>query len=293
MPQLLPESCLFNLVLCGSNHPSFSYLAQQAALLLDSFPCRLIALMVQADIEMPSNALKISIPTDKKQIAPYLLLPQLAADMPVILYWCQDLQCDKEILEALLPLSQLIVVEPGCSFDLPATAKMLLAIQKKVAVFDQSWIGCRGWRETLYRAFNSPYALEILQCIKQCSIHYNHALSPEWFNDTVQSHYLESWLKARLKWQDGKSLFTGEEISAIPPGEITKIELSQGDTFASLKRLANCDKLRCEIQTADSCPLPTSWPLFNLKRRTNFLKELLLPRPQDHYRQTLEMLASQ
>lgn len=245
---------------------------------------------------------------------PYLILPHIVTDLPVYLLWGQDATYDLEILPHLVKLADRLIFDAECTKNLKMFSEAILTKKKFLGLelTDINWALCSAWRDLLFQTFYDHEHLVQLMKSKKIEITYNDQKSNWIHQPEMQSIYLQAWVASRLKWQlKGMTLngaerqfnyeAAGNEVSVIlipkttpsaPPGGVTSFtaESVEGYSFA-LQRDAEQSRVSVHCSSPETCELPYTLQLPNLRRGSNFMNEVFYSPPSPHYFEVLELLS--
>ncbi len=145
------------------------------------------------------------------QSASTIIQPMLKPDLPVYLWWANDLPSDNAIFRSLISISNRVIIDSS-KFSLPEeqirTLSSLLQASPSCRLSDFNWSRLTIWRELVAQFFDvaeyRPYVANIEK------IEIEHAVAPSSEQPaTVQKETpnpiralaLAAWLKTRLGWQ--------------------------------------------------------------------------------------------
>jgi glucose-6-phosphate dehydrogenase assembly protein OpcA len=117
--------------------------------------------------------------------------PLVVTDMPTLLWsphghW--------EILSALLPLAQAILLDSVDEPDAASALDRALSLSDEAYVVDLAWLRSTPWRERIAAMFDPPWLRQELPRISKVTVRH-HAES------TVAAVLLLGWLGSRLGWE--------------------------------------------------------------------------------------------
>jgi len=145
------------------------------------------------------------------QSATTIIQPLLKPDLPIYLWWVNDLPSNQSIFQCLIDISDRVITDSS-RFSLPEerirTLSSLLQASPDCGLSDFNWSRITVWRELVAQFFDiaeyRPYMVNIEK------IEIEHAVaSPSEQSSTVQKEtsnpicalLLAAWLKTRLGWQ--------------------------------------------------------------------------------------------
>jgi len=259
---------------------------------------------------------QITIKVSGKPIerVPYLVAPNLVPDLPVYLFWGQDPTSDHVIFSALIKYASRLVFDSECTADLQAFSKNMLNDFKtrQLEVMDIHWALISGWRDVLKKVFNSESKVKQLQNCHEIAITYNDLQSEKFHHPKTQALYLACWLAAQLDWcydavesekqklilkfqNDQGSVnivFLSDKNTELQCGAVLSLAVQGGEENGyHLIRQESTRKVLVHITSGDTCLLPFTLPLPNLKLGFNFMKEIFYEKTSVHYENMLKILA--
>lgn len=145
------------------------------------------------------------------QSAPTIIQPLLKPDLPIYLWWVNDLPNNNSIFHRLINISNRAIVDSS-DFSLPEerirTLSSLLQASPNCALSDFNWSRMTVWRELVAQFFDvaeyRPYMVNIEK------IEIEHAVAPSSKQQSIATKnspnpicalLLAAWLKTRLGWQ--------------------------------------------------------------------------------------------
>jgi glucose-6-phosphate dehydrogenase assembly protein OpcA len=130
------------------------------------------------------------------------LVSLLIPDLPVFLYWRSFLASDRDLVERMAPLAQLLIVDSHASkndcVNRERLLELLTALPDKIAVRDLNWARLTAWRDLVAQFFDPPdlrrhaYEIEELEIVRDISAHGSIP---------TRTLLLTGWLASRLDWQ--------------------------------------------------------------------------------------------
>jgi glucose-6-phosphate dehydrogenase assembly protein OpcA len=130
------------------------------------------------------------------------LVSLLIPDLPVFLYWRSFLASDRELVERMVHLAQLLIVDSHASKDDSTNRERLLdfltGLPEEIAVRDLNWARLTAWRDLVAQFFDPPelrkqaYDISDLEIVRDIS---GHGSLP------TRTLLLTGWLASRLNWR--------------------------------------------------------------------------------------------
>lgn len=325
------KACLFNLVVYAQEEKRAAYLQELERTILDKFPCRIIFIEKSAnneellDVSVNSqiadkvkkkfNYDEILIRAGTKMLArvPFLVIPNLAPDLPIYLLWGQDPTADKEILPKLEEYATKLIFDSECTLSLQGFAKEMLNLMKsrKTDVMDLNWASIAGWRDALAAVFDNKECVEKLKTAPEITITYNEKKTELARNHQTKAIYLQAWLASCLGWEylskefegnRGKIFYKnetsetvvtliGEENDSLSAGAIVSFEATHDGYLFQILRRQDRSKVTVHTTRNDRCELPYTLSLPEIKQRSTFMREIFYQSVNNHYKKMLKMIA--
>jgi glucose-6-phosphate dehydrogenase assembly protein OpcA len=226
------RTSVLNLVLCASSKEA----AQQASTLLrdlsSTHVARVIILILDQVQNAPSEVStwitirsfpiisdimrhtfeQITVRVTGKAVAasPAILQPLLKPDLPVYLWWVDDLPSDTHLFQQLARMSDRVIVDSS-QFSQPEASLHTLSqlVQPRTsnnsALSDLNWGRITPWRELVAQFFDVVAYKPYLAGVDYVEI--EHAVPPAGTGpnaarpDSSRALFMAAWLKTRLGWQ--------------------------------------------------------------------------------------------
>jgi glucose-6-phosphate dehydrogenase assembly protein OpcA len=117
--------------------------------------------------------------------------PLVITDIPTVL-WCPSNH--KDGVRALLPLSQVVLLDSMDDSDLASGLRYACEVLESAYVVDLSWLRSTPWRERVAATFDPPHLRPDLWAISAVTVRHH----PE---SAVAGLLLIGWLASRLDWK--------------------------------------------------------------------------------------------
>lgn len=318
------KACFCNLIIYVDEARRATYFQDIVRLITSQFPSRVIFIWKDEGEKAPFIRMKQSadLKIDQYLIeaspsylsrVPFLILPILAADVPIYLLWGQDPTTDETILPSLEKFATKLIFDSESAENLQLFSKNMLthSSASKIEIADMNWSRIGGWREILTRTFDCPERIDQLKEASQIKIIYNSRPSDLSIHPATQALYLQAWLAAQLNWrvksfeQHGND-FTivhnsnnrtveikihGEVRKDILPQEIIGFEAVDASNFLySLTRKTE-KQVVVHCNTLDRCELPFTLFLPNLLTSRNFMQEVFYKKTSPQYFNMLKIIS--
>ncbi|WP_162005292.1 glucose-6-phosphate dehydrogenase assembly protein OpcA [Dictyobacter vulcani] len=134
----------------------------------------------------------------------------LKPDLPVYLWWLNDLPEDHDIFHRLIKLSSRVIIDSS-HFTQPeeqiSAASAILQQAPQCALSDLTWGRVTAWRELIAQFFDIPEYRPYLMAVDTISIEHIVATSSQALDhhssqkNPIRALLLAAWLKTRLGWK--------------------------------------------------------------------------------------------
>lgn len=301
------SASLFNFIIYTKTNARTEYLEKIARNVIRKFPCRVILI---TEVEGSESYLKTSV-TDlqpdngagslfcdmihfevsgaHRERIPFVIIPNLLADLPVFLLWGEDPTKEDPIARALEALSTRAIFDSECASSLSSFAKALLAMHD-CDIGDLNWARLAPWRALFGQFFNAP---EKLQCIVQATelrITYNTVETKTFCHHQIQATYFSAWIAQKLGWKKGQvqvTLTPGKD-DQILPGRILSLEITAPDSHLSFKQ--NHPHITIYHSTSTNCEMPAQYLLDKEIAGKSMIHEIYSQGTQESFIQVLKSL---
>lgn len=294
------------------------------------FPCRII--FIQGDSSFTGSSpnvklfnkkvkdiscdhIHITVSPQQLNRIPFIVLPYLLPDLQLFLIWGQNPVTDDKILPHLLPYASRLIFDADEITNFNEFSKEILEMinaYPQTAFIDINWTLTLAWRQILRQIFDNPITSEELRNSYEIQIHYNNRQEQWLTHANLQAFYLSQWLASRMEWispctkkleEYTEYSCTGEhgkcKISLKPevkeklfPGTIFSVEINSIEHQCFIAPYNNAPKVVIHISHQETCELPFTLPLQNLKPGFPFVKELFFEPFSTHYKEMLKKQAS-
>ncbi len=324
------KSYLFNLIVYSPNESRSLELKKILSRVTEKFPCRII--QIEKNNEVDANEIKvkvwkeklgkpglqvtcdvinISVTESQLDRVPFLILPNIVADLPVYLIWGEDPTISTKTLEALQNISTRLIFNAAWTDNLQDFSSRMLIFLKtlKIDSMDISWGLLSSWRDLLSKVFDSPEKMHALKNCQKIKITYRYE-KPQ---DALMAIYLQGFIASKMGWRltaeeiqhdHHKALCyrcKNEDINVIlepislhegKPGDVACFELTARDgSFYSLNAIKTPSKVILHISSDVTCEMPCTFSLSDINRGFNFLKEIFYQPTSEQYGQMLEIVS--
>lgn len=328
------KACLFNLVIYTQEKRRLEYFQELVKCVVDKFPCRVI--FIQGSLDSKESFLKTSLTSictgsidcsltldqlfieasnDRLQEVPFLVLPQLAPDLPVYLLWGQNPTKENQILPHLEKYATRIIFDSECTDDLALFSHQLLLKMRALNcdLVDMNWARFQGWRYALSQVFDTPAKLGHLKLAKEIKVLFNSQATEAFHHQEIQALYLQAWLATQLGWtfhstshQPGKiiHIFSAQhhqipiEITSCSSdqfgvGSLVSISItgSNDHHFEFVRKESQPQNILVTLTTHNTCDIPYIIPLPNRTHNFAFIREILYAPISGHYAAMLQTIS--
>ncbi len=329
------EGCLFNLVIYVPDATKHEWLRGIADHVVSIFPSRIVFLEQVGALEGSQPETIISGPCtregngdkgheevsirfqpEQRHQVPFMALPYLLPDIPVLLVWGEDPTQEPDILPHFVQAADRLIFDSDTSDNLQRFSHNLLAQREKLDLnlVDFNWVRIKGWRTALHKVFDTPEQIEDLKHASEIVISYNHRQDHPFQNSLTQAIYLQAWLAAQLGWRTrsvtneaSTHLVTYANGSVNPLIRLVP-KCSEGHRAGTLicldittskhqhykiERVAGTCQASVSITSPEACQLPFTVMLRRPQRRFQFFKELFYSERSSIYFKMLRILTQQ
>jgi glucose-6-phosphate dehydrogenase assembly protein OpcA len=245
------RACVMNLIICTHTDREMEIATKAIARLTWSYPSRSIVLLtkpeepddeviswISAHCQMPDpkgskvccEQITIEGHGSAADRINSMVLPLLVSDLPVVLWWMEDLRMDNTLFEYLLYTVDRLVVDSRAFRD-PATSfreltKMAETNQYNTRFSDLNWARLTPWRSAIAQLFDAPNCTAYLDYLEKIEIEYEAPYDEDHPNFS-EAMLLVGWLAKTLDWKPAFSMkVRGSNASLIlnKNGEPLKVD---------------------------------------------------------------------
>lgn len=305
------RASLFNLIFFAKKNARIEYVHSLVHKVIDKFPSRVL-FITQTDqgndlttrvsvipgsspeADFACDLIEIEASGSSLERIPFLLLPHLVPDLPIITIWADEPAPGNPLFEQLIALSGRMIFDSGVAKDLPKFAKALLAVNKKCSIADLTWARFENWRKLLSATFYTPERLEQLYRTNKLHIFYNSESKPVLEKADLQALFLQKWLEAELRWKAGsvEVVLTPESQPQLTPGSILSLDLSTSDNchFSFGRDLHFPNQICMRFSTLVRCDIPLKYIFPKTETGRALVKEIGHQGTSPHFLHLLESL---
>jgi glucose-6-phosphate dehydrogenase assembly protein OpcA len=198
---------------------------------------------------------------------PGLLSTILIPDLPVYLYWRSFKISDRDLIERMVRLSNLLIVDSHQSRKDPQNRLRLLQLlvdqSEKSAVRDLNWARITPWRDLIAQFFDSKTSRKLVREISEVKVERNLSAAGSIPTRTL---LLTGWLASSLGWQristkrSGDKWFSswafqGQEVHVIFTGDVAVPGHPPGINSVVLKTQSGAE---FSVSVEDNCSCITA-----------------------------------
>lgn len=302
------RACLFNLIVFNRYSARTDYIRNIVQKVIEKFPCRVLFISEDPDAHEPylKTAVSVVMASEKEttiacdhidigvagselERAPFVLLPHLLPDLPITLLWTEDPSVPHPLFDPLTNFAHRVIFDSESADDLHKFSKTVLALNKRGRdIADLNWARIEGWRDLLASLFYTSERLAELQNVKEFEIVYNARPTEFFCHLKIQSVYLLTWLKQRLKWKVEPAIHS-KKWEKLGPGTIISLRLlTKNEEVFECARIPERPHCVCiQISSPKQCELPYQYLLGQTAAGQSLVKEICMKGTSSHY---LEML---
>jgi glucose-6-phosphate dehydrogenase assembly protein OpcA len=326
------KASLFTLVVVSGDVERAKYCQRVVNLIAKKFPCKIIFVTIDSGAHesflrqfsstrtvtdgsgaISCDVVSIQTSPDQLHVVPFLITPELVADLPVFLLIGSDPTDVQPLVASLETYVSRIVFDALRIPNVERFAQKILGLSDRQKYVDLNWARTKPWRETVARVFNSPEALKDLKHCDRLEIRYSKrpSTSPERCLDT-QAIYLQAWLADRLKWQlvsvnesDNCTQIVyatnqHETVVVLHPadsdfmeeGSVTSLEVrGQQDVHYLLNYERDDRHIAVHASSLDRCEMPYTIFVGSFQRGRTLPTEIFQQAASEHYIPMLGSLA--
>lgn len=335
----VPEGCntlkasLFTLIVLAKDVERTLHCQRMVHLIAKKFPCKVIFISLDTAVGEPvlrqqfssriigegstaltCDVLSIQASLDQIHKVPFIVIPEIVADLPVFLLLGHDPIQLQPLVEQLEPYTGRIVFDVSHLDNVGDFAGRILALHHQVKYVDLNWARTKPWRESLARVFNTPERLMHLKHCNRLEIRYSHRLSPAPNNmQDSQAIFLQAWIASRLQWeplsfedssdhsliryrtnQHETSVFlTPTDSGIMEQGNITCVEFSGENDIHYLLTYERDDRhIAVHASSQDRCEMPYTLFVGSFQHGRTLPSEIFQQAASEHYLPMLELLAT-
>lgn len=326
----IKQTYLFNLIVYSPHKKRTHELKLLLNNVIEKFPCRIIQIEKSADpsaneikavltkeklgkpgSQVICDLIQINVSESQLERVPFLVLPNVVADLPVYLIWGEDPTVATKTLEALQSFSTRLIFNAAWMGNLQSFATRMLSLLKtlKIETMDISWGLLSGWKDLFAQVFDNEEKIKNLQNCKKLKISYSHENN----GDAIGAIYFQGFIASQMGWEltaqeiqhdHQKALcyrYKNKDINVIlnpdqnhgkAPSSITEVEVTAQDgTDYMINMLKNPLKVALHVSSNEACEMPSTFAIPDINRGFNFLREIFYQPSGEQYTQTLELIS--
>ena len=218
------RACVLNLVICTTSRERTREISQTVSGITSEHPGRVILIEYQPEathvgLEVDTNVychlsaggrqqicceqIRIRSAGEGIQQVARLVSPLLVSDLPVFLWWADQLDLDSWFLAKMMKASDHVIFDSANWSSAPgemASLAVFLEHRPGVAVSDLNWARLTPWRRLISGFFDCPAYRPYLGQLEHVEIHSGSA-DGDSRPVSSQAWLLAGWLASRLKWE--------------------------------------------------------------------------------------------
>lgn len=328
----LQRACLFTLLVVATDLDKAGRSQQLVHMIAKKFPCKILfisinsfhpenTLLTNRSVMTTTNGggpiscdlLTIEASADQINKLPFLIIPELLADLPTFLLCAESPFALPVSFHMLNRYIHRTIFEVNDITNYSTFFRSLAEYVKTNPVVDLNWAKIEPWRSTLFRLFHTEDKLNQLRQLEKIDIRYIRRASHHGASTELQAMLVQAWLASRLGWQV-ESVEIKENRTAIQykdsahhsfilqllpaeshfleEGMIESIEMNTSDELHYLISYELDDKhIVVHSSSRDRCAIPYTFFVGSLHRGGTLPLELFQPCSSTHYLPTIEYLA--
>ena len=324
------QNYLFNLIVYSPTVARSHELKEILSRVTEKFPCRII--QIEKNNDPKANEIKVKVSKEKlgkvgREVIcdvinikvsnsqmdriPFLILPNIVADLPVYLIWGDDPTIATATLNTLQKFSTRLIFNAAWSDNIQNFSIRILELLKTIKIdsMDITWGLLSGWKNLLSKVFDSEEKLNILKNCKKLKISYVYE-KPQ---DEIEAIYLQGFIASSMGWtlaadelqhEHQKALcyrYNNKDINVIldpvkssdeKSKTISSFELTAKDgNTINLNSLKKGSKVILHVSSDEKCEMPCTFALSDINRGFNFLKEIFYQSTSEHYKEMLQIIS--
>ncbi|MCP5470354.1 MAG: glucose-6-phosphate dehydrogenase assembly protein OpcA [Chlamydiales bacterium] len=319
------RASLFNLVLYVPKGERIELFDTIVNSVVNKFPCRVLLIVCdekskedvlnstvsshtigEGNLSIYCEIVRIEVSGKYVQRVPFLVIPNIQADLPVYLMWTQDPLSENSIFPKLARIAHRIIFDSESTANLQKYSQKVLEIENSyhAEVGDLNWSALAGWRKILAESYNEPEMLNHLRHCSEIKITYNKSESVLHPHTEIEAAYLQAWIASRLDWKlrsfltytNGKEKVkvTIEGVKTdLPAGAIVSLELTSKNTGGHFRfrREPNSQKVMGQFSDNEKCDLPVCNFLTGVTEGKEIINEIFYPSSREHFCSALNLLS--
>ena len=251
--------------------------------------------------------IRIEVSGKYRERVPFLVIPNIQADLPVYLLWTQDPLAQNPTFPKLARIADRIIFDAEATANLQKYSQRVLEVEHAFhcEVGDLNWSALAPWRKLLAETYNDAEMLNHLRNCSEIKITYNKKESPLHPHTEIEAAYLQAWIASRLGWKLKSHLtyLNGKEKVKViiestqvdlPPGAILSIEITSKSTGGHLrcKRDPKTKQVHAQFSDKEKCELPFCHFLAGVQEGQEIINEVFYPASKEHFCAALTMLSN-
>lgn len=324
------RACLFTLLVVSTDVDKGAHCQQLVQMIAKKFPCKIIftvldtfhprntllmnrSIMTTVNNESIScDLLTIQASPDESTKLPFVILPEILADLPTFLLTAEAPFSLPSSFHMLYPYIHKTLFEINNVENYGQYAHSLIEYALKIPVVDFNWVRIEPWRITIARVFHTTQKIAHMHSLDKIEIRYMQRKKQDNQHAEVQAMLLQAWLATRLGWtiesvqmkEDKILIFykTANNVSFslhlqpssssfLEEGMVESIEMTSVDGYHFLMSYENDDRhIVVHSSSNDRCELPITFFVGSLHRGSTLASEMFQPSISSHYLPVLEHL---
>lgn len=273
------RASLFNLIFYTHKSEHIQHLRALISRVIEKFPARILFIVKKESAPLPivtrvctlsssqendfaCDLIEIEAIEKAEERIPFLLLPHLLPDLPILSFWAGEPRPGTPLFDQLQLLSERMIFDSALVKNCSSFAKELLRIYPKCDISDLTFARLQNWRRLLSTTFHSEERLKMLYETKEVSIFYN-SLRESLFCDDGQALYLKTWLFGQLGWKKEavNCKLIAEHQENLPQGAVLALDLitKEGSQFSFGRDLKIPHLVSMRFSSMYLCDIPLKY----------------------------------
>jgi len=274
------RASLFNLIFYTRSGNHLPHVRALVSKVIEKFPSRILFILKKEE-PSPEIVTRVSVlssseeadfacdlieieATAKAEVRiPFLLLPHLLPDLPILSFWADTPSPGSPLFDQLEILSERMIFDSALAKEPVSFARELLRVYQKCDISDLTWARLQNWRRLLSTTFHSQERLEMLYDTKEVIILYNELEQPAHLRADSQAFYLKTWLFCQLGWKKEvvSCKLLAERQELLPQGAVLSIDIvtSNGSQFSFGRDLKTPHLVSMRFSSLYLCDIPLKY----------------------------------
>lgn len=328
----LQKASLFTLIVLVKDATRTLFMHRLVELIMKKFPCKVVFISIDTGAKesflnqnrstfivgegaaaISCDVLSITTSKDNLQRVPFLVIPEIIADLPAFALLGHDPSELRTVVDQLEPLVNRIIFDANSLKNIGQFAEGISSLPHKQKYVDLNWARTKPWRESFARVFNTKESFAHLSSANRIEISYSRRPSSTVHTPDTQAILFQAWLASRLGWEPTSVEDTPDQMIAhytsrteeidiiltptdsiiLDDGNIASIEIRGEKELHYLLEYERDDRhIVVHASSQDRCEMPYALFVGSFQRGRALPSEIFLQATSDHYLPMLELLSS-